>query len=173
MGVLLLFACGFRCACFEAEAVISGFQDVVNAALNFPRSAEVKFPTFLGAGDEPALVIGSLRAWFRRSAATLGWRRRRNGRVCSDVFGDEIGMGAQPVACAGNLDHDSVVQETIEQRGGDDGIAEDFSPFRKSAIGRQDHSPLLITGVDQLEEEVGPSGCDGQISDLIDEALML
>ena len=78
-------------------------------------------------------------------------------------------MGAQPVACACNLDHDSVVQETIEQRGGDDWIAEDFSPFRKAAIGCQDHGPFLITGVDQLEEEVGPSGCDGQVSDLIDD----
>jgi hypothetical protein len=41
------------------------------------------------------------------------------------VFGDEIGVGTQPVTGALDLDDDGVVQQTIQQGGCDDRIAED------------------------------------------------
>jgi hypothetical protein len=41
------------------------------------------------------------------------------------VLGDEVGMLAQAIARAFYLDDDGVVQQAIEQRGGDDGLAED------------------------------------------------
>ena len=92
---------------------------------------------------------------FRRSAAALGrWRRRDRG-VGAGVLRDEIGMGAQAVAGPLDLDDDGVVQEAIEERGGDDGIAEDLAPFGEAAVRGQDHGAFLVAGVDELEEEVG------------------
>ena len=47
-------------------------------------------------------------------------------------------MGAQAVAGAFDLDDDGVVEEPVEQRGCDDGVAEDFAPFRKAAVGGEE-----------------------------------
>jgi len=44
-------------------------------------------------------------------------------------------MLAHPVARALDLHDDSVVQQPVQQGGGDDGIAENFAPFRKAAVG--------------------------------------
>ena len=78
-------------------------------------------------------------------------------------------MVAEPVAGAFDLDDDAVVQEAVEQRGGDDGIAEYLAPFGESAVGGEDHGALLVAGVDQLEEEVAATGSDGQVADLVDD----
>ena len=42
----------------------------------------------------------------------------------------EVGVLAQPVARSLDLEDDSVMEEPVEQRGGDHGIAEDLAPFR-------------------------------------------
>ena len=42
---------------------------------------------------------------------------------------DEIGVLAQPVACALDLDHDGMVEQAIEQCGCNDGIAEHLAPI--------------------------------------------
>lgn len=57
-----------------------------------------------------------------RADAAFGGRRRRDGGVRAGVLGDEIGMGAQAVAGALELDDNGVVQQAVEQRGGDDGL---------------------------------------------------
>ena len=71
------------------------------------------------------------------------------------VLRDEIGVGAEAVAGALDLDDDGMAQEPVEVRGCDDGIAEDLAPLGEAAIGGEDHGALLIAGVDELEEEVG------------------
>ena len=71
-------------------------------------------------------------------------------------------MGAQSVTGALDLDDDGVVQEAIQQCGGDDGVAEDLSPFSKAAIGCEDHRTLFVARVDELEEEVGATRGDGK-----------
>ena len=43
----------------------------------------------------------------------------------ADVLWDQVGVGAQAIAGALDLDDDGVLQKRIEQGGGDDGIAED------------------------------------------------
>ena len=43
-------------------------------------------------------------------------------------------MLAKPVAGALDLNNHGMVQEAVEQRGGNDGIAEDVSPFGKAAV---------------------------------------
>jgi hypothetical protein len=55
-----------------------------------------------------------------------------------------------------------MVKQPIEQRGGDDRVAEDLAPFGKAAVGSQDHGALFVAGVDELEEEVGPPGVMGR-----------
>jgi hypothetical protein len=42
------------------------------------------------------------------------------------VFRDEIGVCTQPVAGALDLNDNRVVQQSVQQRGGDDGVAERF-----------------------------------------------
>jgi hypothetical protein len=46
------------------------------------------------------------------------------GRAGPDVFGDEIGMLPHAIAGALDLDDHGVMKQSVEQRGGDDGIAE-------------------------------------------------
>ena len=50
-----------------------------------------------------------------------------------------------------------MVQQPVEQRGGHDRIAEDLAPFAKAAVGGQDHRGALVTGVDELEEQIAPA----------------
>ena len=69
-------------------------------------------------------------------------------------------MLAEPVAGALNLDNDSVVEEAIEQCGGDHGIAEDLTPFREATIGGQDHGAAFVTGVDELKEQIATARND-------------
>jgi hypothetical protein len=59
--------------------------------------------------------------------------------------------------------------EPIEQRGGDDKVAENLAPFGRAAVGSQDHGALFVAGVDKLEEGVGPAGRDEKVADLIDD----
>ena len=49
----------------------------------------------------------------------------------ADVLRDEIGVLAQAVACAFDLDDDGVVEKAVEQRGGDDRVAEDLAHSAK------------------------------------------
>jgi len=55
-------------------------------------------------------------------------------RARSDVFGHQIGVLAHAIAGAFDLNDDSVVEQPVEQRGGDDGIAEDLAPFGEAAV---------------------------------------
>ena len=80
------------------------------------------------------------------------------------MFGDELGMLAQPVACPLDLDHDGMLEQPVEQRGGDDGIGEDLAPFREAAVGSQDHGAFFVSGIDELEEQVGAAAGDRQVS---------
>ncbi len=45
-------------------------------------------------------------------------------RLGADMLRDQIGVLAQPVACPFDLDNDGIVEQAVEQRGGDEGIAE-------------------------------------------------
>ena len=56
------------------------------------------------------------------------------GRAGSDVFGDEIGVLTHAIAGALDLDDDGVMEQPVEQRGGDDGIAEQVSPFGEATV---------------------------------------
>ena len=68
-----------------------------------------------------------------------------------------------------DLDHDGVVQQAVQQGCGDDVVAEDGAPVLEAAIGGEHGGALLVAGVDQLEEQVGAAGVNGQVADLIDD----
>ena len=58
--------------------------------------------------------------------------------MSAGVLGDEVGVRAQAVAGALDLHDDGVVQEAVEQRGGDDGVAEDLAPLGEAAVGGEE-----------------------------------
>jgi hypothetical protein len=62
-----------------------------------------------------------------------------------------------------------VVEQAIEERGGDNGIAEDLAPFCEAAVRGEDHGALLVAGVDELEKQIAAAVNDRQVTDLIDD----
>ena len=78
-------------------------------------------------------------------------------------------MAAEAIAGALDPDDDGVVEQAIEQRGGDHGIAEDLAPFGKASVGGEDHGAAFVAGVDQLKEQVPAAGDDGEVADLVDD----
>jgi len=89
--------------------------------------------------------------------------RRRAG-----VLGHQIGMAAQPITGALDLHDDGVVEQAVEQRGGDDRITEHLAVFGKAAVGGQDHGAALVAGIDELEEQIAAAVGDRQAADLIE-----
>jgi hypothetical protein len=69
-----------------------------------------------------------------RPAAASRRRGDAGERSETEIFGDQIGVLAQAVTGALNVDDDGVVKETVEQRGGDDGMAEEIAPFGEAAV---------------------------------------
>ena len=145
----------------------STFAAMCQCRLKSPQKCRSKIPQFRGCGSTSGIgVLLLVPGW---SAAPFGRRGRRDGRVGADVFGDEVGVFAQPVAGAFDVDDDGVVEQSVEQGGGDDGIAEQLAPFREAAVGGEDHGALLVAGVDELEEQVGGAAVDGDVADLVDD----
>ena len=140
---------------------------VVNGTVKIPGSSKVKFPTLL-FGWSGGLWCASIFGW-ASAAARLDGRRWRNSCVGPDVLGQQIGMAAQAITRAIDLDDDGMMQQPVEQRRCDHGAAEDVAPFRKAAVRGEDHRALFIARIDQLEEQVAATGYDREVSDLIDD----
>jgi hypothetical protein len=66
------------------------------------------------------------------------------------------------------LQDDGMMQEAVEQRGGDDGIAKDVSPLGGAAVRGEDHGAVFVASVDELEEEIAAAGNDREVADLVD-----
>jgi len=75
---------------------------------------------------------------FRGATATFGWRRRGDACVRARVLGDQVGVVAQPIAGALDLDHDRMMQQAVQKGGGDDRIAEDLAPFCEAPVRGQE-----------------------------------
>ena len=59
--------------------------------------------------------------------------------------------------------------QPVEQRGCDDRVTEDLAPLREATVRGEDHGALFVTGVDELEEQVGAAGGDWQVTDLVND----
>ena len=82
---------------------------------------------------------------------------------------DEVDVAPQAVACSFDVHDDGMVQQPVQQGGGDHGVAEHLAPFGKAAVGGEDHRTPLVAGVDELEEQVPATGDDRQVADLVDD----
>lgn len=78
-------------------------------------------------------------------------------------------MLAHAVAGAFDLHDDGMMQEPVEQRGGEDGIAEHVAPFGKTPVRGEDHRSSFVPRIDQLEEQVAAAGCHRQVADLVND----
>jgi hypothetical protein len=66
-----------------------------------------------------------------------------------------VGAGmvvAQAVGVAVEVEHDRAVQEAVEHRGGDGGVAKDLAPGPDAAVGGQDGAGLGVALGDDLEQ---------------------
>ena len=87
----------------------------------------------------------------------------------SNGFRHEVGVLAQPIAGAFDLDDDRVVKKPVQEGRGDDGITKDLAPFGEAAVGGEDHGAFFVAGVDELEEQIAAAGDDRQVADLVDD----
>ncbi len=53
-----------------------------------------------------------------------------------------------------------MVNQPVEQRGGDDRVAEDLAPFGEAAVRSEDHGATLVASIDELEEQIFAAGND-------------
>jgi hypothetical protein len=63
-----------------------------------------------------------------RSATSTWWFSNWPGLLWTHHLWNQIGVLSQPVAGTLDLNDDSMVQQSVEQRGGDDGIPENLPP---------------------------------------------
>ena len=73
------------------------------------------------------------------------------------------------VAAAFNGDGLGVMQQPVQQRGGQDAVVvEDAGPLLVDAVGRNGDAAAFVAVADDLEEDVGAELVDGQIAKLVD-----
>ena len=52
----------------------------------------------------------------------------------------------EPVALAPDVEHMAVVQQPVQDRRGDDGVAQEFASLAEALVGRQDDAASLVPG---------------------------
>src|SRR5829696_5553964 len=100
-------------------------------------------------------------------AASFGWRRdgrRLDQGLGPNVLGHEIGVLPEAIAGPLDLDDDGVVKKPVQEGGCDHGVTKNLAPFCKTAVRGEDHGALLVTGVDELEEQVATARNDRQVA---------
>src|SRR5438034_11679841 len=76
---------------------------------------------------------------------------------------------AEAVALALERDHGGVVDEPVDQRGGDHRVAEDLAPLFEAAVGGDDDRAAFVAAGDEREEQVGCLPFEWQVADLVDD----
>jgi hypothetical protein len=74
----------------------------------------------------------------------------------------------EPVAVAFEADDLGVVDEAVDHRGGDDVVAEDLAPAAEGLVGGDDERSALVSGRDELEEQVRGFGLERDVADFVD-----
>jgi hypothetical protein len=74
-----------------------------------------------------------------------------------------------PVALALEGHDVGVVDEAIDEGGGDHRVAEDLAPGLEAAVAGDDDGPVLVAPGDQREEQVRGLALEGQVADLVDD----
>jgi hypothetical protein len=95
-----------------------------------------------------------------RSSARGSWHGFTPGDQREPVF--------EAVAGAVDADDVAVVQEPVEDRGGQDVVAEDLSPFGEALVAGDDHRAAFVAAADALEDHVRFGVRQGQVADFVD-----
>ena len=75
----------------------------------------------------------------------------------------------QTITLAFDIDRDGMVEQSIENRRGDDGIPEDLAPGAEALIAGEQNRALLIAPGDELEEQIGALPINRDIADLVND----
>jgi hypothetical protein len=75
---------------------------------------------------------------------------------------------SQSIALALNHERVAVMQQTIEDRGGEHVIAEDSAPLGHELIGRDQKAAALVPPRDELEEEMRAAPFKREVAELVD-----
>ena len=62
-----------------------------------------------------------------------------------------------------------VVDEPVDERGGDHGVAEDLAPGLEAAVAGDDDRAAFVAARDEREEQVGGLAFERQVADLVDD----
>src|SRR5690606_7455655 len=77
---------------------------------------------------------------------------------------------AQAKALAADVDGGGVVEEPVQERGGEDGVGEDLAPLAVALVaGEEDRLSGLVALAHGLEEEGGVGTGEGQVADLVED----
>ena len=63
----------------------------------------------------------------------------------------------EAVSLAPDVQHVAAMQQPVQHRRGDDGVAEKLAPFAEDPVGRQDDDASLVAGKDQVAKVVAAS----------------
>src|SRR5207249_3162611 len=74
----------------------------------------------------------SFASWWRAVEGEAGWRDGRREEAGALLL-------AQAGALAADVEDVAVVQEPVEDRGGDHGVAAHLAPLAEALVGREDH----------------------------------
>jgi len=81
---------------------------------------------------------------------------------------DQLHVFPQTVAEAGYGYHHRMMEKAIQKCRCHDRVAEHLPPVGKAEVRGQDHGPLLVAGIDQLEEQAGTTLGNRKETDLVD-----
>ncbi len=76
---------------------------------------------------------------------------------------------SEPVAVAFEGDDVGVVDESVDHGGGNDVVAEHLAPSAEGLVAGDDETGSFVAAGDELEEQVGRFGLEGDVADFIDD----
>src|SRR3954453_16539959 len=115
-----------------------------------------------------AVERGVLRRSEALGAGRAGDRMPSCG-VWMAVGGESEGVQAafEPVARAVDGETLGVVEEPVEDRGGERFVAEGVGPLADGLVGRDDRRPARVAAVDDLKDTVGVGAVQRQVAGLV------
>ena len=75
----------------------------------------------------------------------------------------------EAIGFALDVDHRTVMQDAVQDRGGNGDVGEDLVPLRKGLVGGKNRGGFLIAPGDELEEQVRALDIHGKIADFVDD----
>src|SRR3546814_21073216 len=82
---------------------------------------------------------------------------------------DSPALLAEPIAVTADCDHGAVVQQAIQDGGGDHRVAEHRAPLGDRAVRGEQDRAALVTPADQLEEQGGGVRLERTVAELVDD----